>query len=172
MRAWQVLRRIPAYLAAWRRRLPQPGLPEPAPVPIRLQTVADLAAARFGLLAWEDPLAADGPISPFWRVVPMVPAAIVAEATPLVAAAMPREVGVEGLRLLDGSLVLKLECGVEAMQFRIAAGSGFDDQDGVMVQHDLLTGPGEFVRRLQEGCALAAGNVPWRVGGRRTGTRT
>ena len=55
-RAWQILRRLPAYRYAWRRRRPRPGLPERAPFPVRLQTAADLAAARFGLLAWEDPL--------------------------------------------------------------------------------------------------------------------
>ena len=81
-RAWQVLRRLPAYQAAWRsrRNQQQPSLPERAPFPIRLQTVADLAAARFGLLAWLDPLAASGPNSPFWAVVPMLAAAVEAEA--------------------------------------------------------------------------------------------
>ena len=52
-----------------------------APFPVRLQTAVDLAAARFGLLAWEDPYAEWGPVSPFWAVVPMMPAA--PRATPL-----------------------------------------------------------------------------------------
>ena len=51
VRAWQILRRLPAYRYAWRRRRPPPGLTERAPFPVRLQTADDLAAARFGLLA-------------------------------------------------------------------------------------------------------------------------
>ena len=171
-RAWQVLRLLPAYQAAWRRRRgrQQPCLTERAPFPIRLQTAADLAAARFGLYAWADPFAADGPISPFWRVVPMLPAAVEAEATPLVGDGLPGGLAVEGLRLLDGSLVLKLEGGAVATQFRLAGGRGFDPEDGVVLQHDLRAAPKAFVRRLEEACALAAGNVPRGGGGRATGS--
>ena len=32
-RAWLFLRRIAAYRTAWKKRLPQPGLPERAPFP-------------------------------------------------------------------------------------------------------------------------------------------
>ena len=39
---------------------------EPGPFPIRIQTAADLEAARFDLLAWQDPWAEDGPASAFW----------------------------------------------------------------------------------------------------------
>ncbi len=60
-------------------------------------------------------------------------------------------VPVEGLRLLDGSLALKLECATKAMQFRIAAGDGFGPLAGVVAQHDLLAEPREFVQRLREG---------------------
>ena len=45
-----------------------PGL-EPAPFPVRIQRQADLDAARWGLLAWEDPDADD---SPFWSDAPML----------------------------------------------------------------------------------------------------
>ena len=48
-RAWRFLRRNRQYRKAWLRRLPQPGLPEPAPFALRLQTATNLAAARFGL---------------------------------------------------------------------------------------------------------------------------
>ena len=73
-RVWQILRRLPAYRYAWCRWRPRPGLPEWAPFPVRLQTAADLDAARFGLLAWEDPFAEQGPVSPRWAVLPMMPA--------------------------------------------------------------------------------------------------
>ena len=172
LRPWQVLRLLPAYQAAWHRRRgqQQPCLTECAPFPIRLQTVADLAAARFGLYAWEHPFAEFGPISPFWHVSPMLPSSVEAWATPLIGAGLPPGMAVEGLRLLDGRLVLKLELGPAAAQFRLAAGCGFDPGDGVVMQHDLWTEPKPFIRRLEEACALAAGNVPCRGGGRATGS--
>ena len=169
-RAWQILRRLPAYRYAWRRRRPQPGLPERAPFPVRLQTASDLAAARFGLLAWEDPFAELGPISPFWAVVPMMPAAAGSRATPLEGNATAPGLSVAGLRLTDGSLVLKLERGGAAAQFRLAPGAGFEFGDGVLAQHDLLAEPGAFVTRLRAARALAVGESPRRGGGRATVT--
>ena len=169
-RAWQILRRLPAYRYACRRRRPRPGLPERAPFPIRLQTAADLAAARFGLLAWEDPYAELGPVSPFWAVVPMVPAAAGPRATPLAGDAMAPGLSVAGLRLTDGSLVLKLERDGAAAQFRFEPGAGFGPADGVLAQHDLLAEPGAFVAGLRAARALAVGESPRRGGGRATVT--
>ena len=169
-RAWQILRRLPAYRYAWRRRRPQPGLPERAPFPVRLQTAVDLAAARFGLLAWENPYSEYGPVSPFWAVVPMTPAAVGPTATPLVGDATAPGLSVAGLRLVDGSLVLKLERGGAAVQFRLEPGDGFDAADGVLAQHDVLAEPREFVAGLRAARALAVGEPPWRGGGRATVT--
>ena len=166
VRAWQILRLLPAYRYAWRRLRPQPGLPERAPFPIRLQTAIDLAAARFGLLAWEDPYTEWGPISPFWAVVPMVPAVAGPQAAPLAGAASAPGLSVAGLRLTDGSLVLKLERGGAAVQFRVEAGGGFGPTDGVLAQHDLLAEPRAFVSRLRAAHALALGEIPRRGGGR------
>ena len=147
-RAWEILRRIPAYRAAWRRRRPQPGLREAAPFPVRLQTSDDLAAARFGLMAWEDPFAEDGPASPFWCVAPALPAAVGPQATPLVGDAVAAGLSAAGLRLADGRLALKLERGARAVQLVVAAGRGFGPGDGVLAQHDLLEEPRRFVARL------------------------
>ena len=164
-RAWQILRRLPAYRYAWRRRRPQPGLSERAPFPIRLQTAIDLAAARFGLCAWEDPYTEWGPVSPFWAVVPMVPGVAGPRATPLADTATTPGLSVSGLRLTDGSLVLKLERGGAAVQFRVEAGGGFGPSDGVLAQHDLLAEPRAFVSRLRAAHALALGEIPRRGGG-------
>ena len=169
-RAWQILRRIPAYRDAWRRRRPPPGLSEPAPFPVRLQTAADLAAARFGLHAWEDPFAMDGPASPFWRVAPAVPAAVGPAATPLVGGPAAPGLSVAGLRLVDGALAVKLERDGAAVQLLFAPGAGFGPGDGVLAQHDLLTAPGPFVRRLTHAWTLAAGASPLRGGGGGTAT--
>ena len=171
-RAWTVLRRLPAYRRAWRRRRPLPGLPEAAPFPVRLQTAADLAAARFGLLAWEDPDAPDGPASPFWQVAPMLPAAAGPRATPLLGDAAAPGLSVTGLRLIDGSLAVKLEHGGTALQLALEPGGGFDPGDGVLAQHDLLADPQTFLTRLRDarsiamGRSLAAGMSPWQGGGR------
>ncbi len=169
-RAWQILRRLPACRYAWRRRSPQPGLPERAPFPVRLQTAIDLAAARFGLLAWEDPNTEPGPVAPFGAVVPMMPAVAGPRATPLAGAATPPGMSVAGLRLTDGSMVLKLERGGAAVQFRVEAGGGFGPSDGVLAQHDLLAEPWAFATRLRAAHALALGEPPWQGGGRGTET--
>ena len=170
VRAWEVLRRLPAYRRAWRRRRPQPGLPETAPFPVRLQTAGDLAAARFGLHAWEDPFAEDGPASPFWAVAPMLPAAAGPRATPIDGEAVADGLSVAGLRLIDGSLVVKLENGGAAVQLSVERGGGFGPGDGVLAQHDLLADPHAFIARLRDARALAAGEPPRRGGGR--GTKT
>ena len=94
-RAWQFLCCNAAYRPAWRRRHPQPGLPEQAPFQVLILDVvieagnpADaerlLAASRWGLLAWADPDEEDDPISPFWLKAPMLQIAISPDATPLV----------------------------------------------------------------------------------------
>ena len=165
-RAWRVLRLLPAYQRAWLRRRPQRGLPERGPFPVCLQTMSDLAARRFGLLAWEDPFAEDGPVSPFWAVAPMVPAAAGPQATPLTGDAAAPGLSVAGLRLGDGSLVLKLENGGGAVQFILEPGGGFGPSDGVLAQHDLLADPRAFYARLRDGWALGVGKAPLGVGGR------
>ena len=72
-RAWQFLKRNAHYGEAWRAHAPAPGL-EDAPFPVRRQAQAGRGAGRFGLLAWEDPVADGGPASPFWAVAPMLEA--------------------------------------------------------------------------------------------------
>ena len=69
--AWEVLRCREDYRAAWAASA-GPAEQEPSPFPIRIQSGADLAAASWGLAAWEDPGAADGPASPFWDVTSML----------------------------------------------------------------------------------------------------
>ena len=100
----------------------------------------------------------------------MVPAAVGPRATPLMGDATAPGLSVAGLRLIDGSLVLKLEWGGAAVQFMIKPGSGFRPCDGVLAQHDLLTEPRAFVTRLRDARALAVGAIPRRGGGRGTET--
>ena len=165
-RAWRVIRLLPAYRQAWFRRRPQPGLPEQGPFPVRLQTAADLTAARFGLYAWEDPFEEDGPASPFWAVTPMVPAAAGPRATPLTGDAAAAGLSAAGLGLGDGSMVLKLENGGGAVQFILQPGGRFGPSDGVLAQHDLFADPRAFFARLRDARALGVGKAPLGGGGR------
>ena len=159
-RAWQFLCCNAAYRAAWRRRHPQPGLPKQAPFQVRLQTAADLAASRWGLLAWADPDEEDDPISPFWLKAPMLQIAISPDATPLVPGMTALAAPLSGLRLVDGDLVLKIERGRATTQLRIPAGSGLGPADGVLAQHDILLSPVAFSSHLREACALTGWEVP------------
>ena len=67
--AWAALGRTAAYRDAWARHgaAGPAQAHEPGPFPIRVQAAADIDAARFEMLAWEDPREADGPALPFWR---------------------------------------------------------------------------------------------------------
>ena len=129
-RAWEFLQRNPGYIEAESEAPPAPM--EPAPFPMRVQTGADLAASKWGLLAWEDPLAVDGPASPFWAEAPVL-AAEPSASPPVVALAAEPGWRVSGLRLADGPVVLKVEHGRAAAQLRVADGAGFDPAAGVRV---------------------------------------
>ena len=131
VRAWSFIRATPGYRRAWLRRLPPPGLPEAAPFPVRLQTAADLAALDWGLLAWEDPYAENGPASPFWARGPMPDGRAVGEAAPLAALAAAGGASLGGLRLADGTLVLKIERPGAAAQIRLPGGAGFPEGGGL-----------------------------------------
>ena len=126
-RAWLFFRRNDEYGALWRTLAGAAPVFEDAPFPIRRQAQADLAVARFGLLALEDPFAVPGPASPFWSVAPML------EVVPVrldgwTLAGLARDAGtaLAGLRLADGSLIVKLARGGRAQQVRLADGGAFD----------------------------------------------
>ena len=138
VRGWRYFRRHPEYREAWRASAGEAAL-EPASFPLRIQSGADLEAARFGLLAWEDPFAADGPASPFWAEAPPVlavlaPEDLAGELEPL-ACAMARDgATLSGLRLLDGTLILKLEWAGVAAQVRLSGARTLDPaHDGVLL---------------------------------------
>ena len=69
-RAWRFLKRNPDYAAEWEAAADAVEPMEAGPFPVRTQSAADRAAAAWGLMAWEDPLAEDGPASPFWTEAP------------------------------------------------------------------------------------------------------
>ena len=125
-RAWQFLKRNPDFGEAWAVHAATPVL-EAAPFRLARQSEADRAAARFGLLAWLDPFAVHGPVSPFWSMAPMLRAAPAPADGPGLAE-MVRKAGASlaGLRLCDGTLVLKVERDGAALQLALADGARFD----------------------------------------------
>ena len=132
-RAWRFLKRNPAYAADWNTRN---ATAIEAASPIRTQTAADLDAAAWGLLAWQDPQAAERPASPFWANAPMLDARAARAGTPTLGTlAADGGADLSGLRLRDGRLVLKIERAGTAVQLVLAGGDGFDpDRDGLVLQ--------------------------------------
>lgn len=131
--AWEVLRRLPEYREAWERAAAgrAPAL-EPGPFRIRVQAEADLGAARFEMLAWEDPSGADGDSLPFWRQQRMIEGRPDPSAPPL--AGMAAEgASVDGLRLRSGGLVVRVRAGGAAVQVLVADPGPFPDGAGIAV---------------------------------------
>ncbi len=130
--AWEVLRRLPEYREAWEREAERAPVPEPGPFPVRVQAEADLAAAGFELLAWEDPFVADGATLPFWRQQRMLEGAADPCAPPL--AAMAAEgATIDGLRLRSGGLVVRIRCGGAAVRVLVVGAGPFPDGAGIAV---------------------------------------
>ena len=106
---WDSLRSNPDYRADWYEHGAAASFVESSGLPLRTQSEADLKAARWGLLAWEDPRTRSR-FSPFWVDGKMVQAlAVKPRESASAMAVLARETGISftGLRLRDGSLVLK-----------------------------------------------------------------
>ncbi len=126
--AWQRLMENPDYVADWRAHA-GPTVREAPPHVFRRQTEADLKAARWNLLAWEDPRHPRWS-APFWADLPMVEARV-AEAGPAGRHSwhvLLRRTGARysGVRLLDGTLVLRVSRGRETGQISVVDGATFD----------------------------------------------
>ena len=137
VRAWRFIRVSRGYRRAWRRLVPPPGLPERAPFPVRLQTAVDLAALEWGMLAWEDPCAEDGPASPFWAWTAMAAGMVAPGGAPLAGLAAAGDASLSGLRLGDGALVLRIERNGAAAQVRIPGGGSFSGDGGLLLVREV-----------------------------------
>ena len=96
---------------------------------MRAQTQGDLQAARWGLLAWENPRERSK-FKPFWVDDGMLTGVVeepgASSAPPLPALMRATGMTISGLRLLDGALVLKATRGRRVEQIRISEGDSFD----------------------------------------------
>lgn len=156
--AWRVLRQVDDYADAWDRHALAVGEPalEPGPFRIRVQSESDIEAARFELLAWEDP---SGPGPPFWRQEMMLEARLDLDAMPL--AAIPDDGGtVEGLRLLSGDLVVRVGCGGASVQVRVRDAPDFPDDGGLSVIHDFGLRMPHTMRRMIDFWSAAGRSGP------------
>ena len=173
IRAWLFLRHVEAYEAARRAHavLPAPEpVFEPGPFPIRMQTAADLEAAPFDLLAWADPEAADGPASPFWVQSGMVEAVLEPDAEPLVSLVAAGRGTVEGLRLADRGLVLKIECAGAVVQIRVRGSATFPEDGGIEVRHSFGLRMPQSVGRMLDFWNVAGLSAPRSGRGRGRGS--
>ena len=169
--AWTVLGQVGEYREAWHRHAAAAGVsaaPEPGPFRIRVQTEADLEAERFEMLAWEDPRKADGSASPFWRQDGMPEGVLEPGAAPLAGLVGDRG-AVEGLRLLDGDLVLKIEYGGAAVQIRLGNVARFPDGGGISIRHPFGLKMPLSVRRLLDFWGVAGRPGPRNRRGRGAG---
>lgn len=169
--AWAVLRQIGEYREAWRRHAAaadSSSAAEPGPFRICIQTEADLEAGRFEMLAWEDPWKADGPASCFWRQEGMPQGQLEPGAEPLLA--LVGDAGsVEGLRLLGGDLVLKIEYAGAAVQIRLSGVERFPEDGGIAIKHTFGLGIPLSVRRLLDFWSVAGRPAPRNGRGRGAG---
>ena len=169
--AWTILRQVVEYREAWRRHAAAASVsvaPEPGPFRIRVQTEADLEAERFEMLAWEDPWNVEGAASAFWRQDGMPEGVLEPGAEPLVGLVGDRG-SVEGLRPLDGDLVLKIEYGGAAVQIRLGNVARFPDDGGISIKHTFGLRMPLAVRRLLDFWSVAGLPAPPNGKGRGAG---
>ena len=165
-RVWTFLRCVRDYRAACRANAAPPAHEDGAPFPVRIRSQSDLAAEEeWRMLAWEDP---DGDAaSPFWADAPMLEGVGSETATPLLPLLAEAGTRLEGLRLGDGSLILKAERHGEAVQVRIVDDGPLMAGGGIRVFHDWGLGLPVDIARLIDLWSVSGGAVPpERVGGR------
>ena len=130
VRAWRFIRASKAYRDAWERRSPQPGLPERAPFPVRMRADADAGAMRWGMLAWEDPYR-DHPLAPFWIRAGVIDGRMTYDLPPLARLAAEGGAALDGLRLDDGALMLRIERDGRSVPVRLDGRGAFPADAGL-----------------------------------------
>ena len=159
-RTWTLLRGLPAYRAAFEAHAEAP-LFEEAAFPVRIQSEADLAAREpWQIEAWQSPFARDGPASPFLAGDRMLEAEGSSGAPPLLPLLAGAGARIDGLRLLDGTLILKIEQDGRAVQVRVTKDGPLLAGGGLRLYHDFgLELPME-IARLTDLWSVSGGPAP------------
>ena len=159
-RIWKLLRGLRAYRAAFEAHAEAPAFEEAA-FPVRVQSEADLAARDpWRIAAWENPFARDGPASPFLAGERMLEGEGSARATPLVPLLAAAGARIDGLRLLDGTLIVKIEQDGRAVQVRVTNEGPLLAAGGIRLYHDYgLELPME-IARLTDLWGVSGGPAP------------
>ena len=106
-----------------------------------------------------------GPASAFWAGVRMLVAEPVPATTPLLSMLVGADARIEGLRLTDGGLILKIEQHFAALQIRIPSGRMFGPGDGIMAHLDLDLPLEMAIARTPDLWTVKGGEPPLRGGG-------
>ena len=72
---------------------------------------------------------------------------------------------VEGLRLLSGGLVIKVECAGAAVQIRLRGTAKFPEHGGICIEHPFGLSMPRSVRRILDLWGAAGGPAPMATGG-------
>lgn len=174
-RAWSFLRCDPAYREAWSASATPPAYERDTPFRIRIQAADDRAAVTdWSLLAWQNPLEKAGPLSAFFSDVPMLDGTGSASAAPLLPLLAGAGATLEGLRLTNGVLVLKVERDGMAVQVRLTNAGPLLAGGGVRVWHEWGLRLPMNITQLSDLWSVSGGPSPRSgVGGRvRGGTAT
>ena len=156
--AWALLRLDREYRAAWRTHAAPPVYEDGTPFPVRIRSDADRIAERdWSLLTFEDP---DGNAASAFFDMPMLEGEGSAAATPLLAMLEAAGARVEGLRLGDGALVLKVEAGDRAVQVRIENPAPLLAGGGVRLFHDWGLALPVAIARLGDLWSVSGGGDP------------
>ena len=163
---WKLLRGLRAYRAAFEAHAEAPVF-EKAAFPVRVQSEADLAAREpWKIEAWESPFARDGPVSPFLAGGPMLEGEGSSTAPPLAPLLAAAGARVAGLRLLDGTLIVKIEQDGRAVQVRVTHDGPLLAGGGIRLYHDFgLELPME-IARLTDLWSVSGGPAPRQGRGR------
>ena len=122
------------YRAAWQAHAERSVYEDDTPFPVRIRSGAARIAERdWSLFAWEDP---DGDAVAAFFDVPMLEGEGSATAQPLLPMLEAAGARIEGLRLDDGALVLKVEAAGMARQVRITDPAPLLAGGGVRLFHD------------------------------------
>lgn len=160
-RAWRLLRGLRAYRAAWELQAEAPAFEEGAAFPVRIQSEADLLARDpWQIAAWENPFARDGPASPFLAGEPMLEGEGSSKARPFLPLLAEAGGRIDGLRFLDGTLIVKIEQDGRAVQIMVTKDGPVLAGGGLRLYHDYGLELPMDIARLADLWSVSGGPVP------------